>query len=140
MDDKQSVFLIEEYKILKEELLSLVKEARLLETAAIAGTAGIYAWLVKTPNTDSIEKIGWWIPVLFPLFGAFRQIALLTRIMHIAEYIRALEKEICKVSPFGWETFLAEKRTSTSGNAISITAIIFWVCLLYTSPSPRDRG
>jgi len=131
MDEIQTAFIIEEYKLLKEELSALVKEVRLLETASIAGAAGIYAWLSKTPDIDKIVNIGWWIPVLFPVFGALRQFALLRRIMHIAEYIRSVEYEMCRVYPFGWEYFLAKKRKTPSGVAISITAVLFWLALLF---------
>jgi hypothetical protein len=64
------------------------------------------------------------------MFALLRQFALMWRIIHIADYIRLLEKTICTESPKGWETFLAEKRKSPFGMAISISAVIFWITLL----------
>ena len=133
MDDKQFAFHLEEYKFLKDEILSLVKETRYLETLALGGTGGVYAWLAVN-STKQIATIGWWIPVLFPVFAILRQVALLSRIMHIAEYIRAIEKEICENQLPGWETFLQEKRKKVFPSLlISISAFMFWIVLLLIS-------
>lgn len=129
MDERQFIFLVEEYKSLKAELASLVKESRILETGAIAGTAAVYAWLAKAPSVD-IVGLGWWIPVLFPVLGLFRHLALTMRIMHIAEYVQQIEDAVCVRKPKGWEKFLAEKRATILGRSIGVSSIIFWFMLL----------
>lgn len=114
MDEMHFTFLIEEYKVLRQELDSRLKEVRLLETGAIVAISAIYAWLAKIPK-NQIDSFAWWIPVLFPLFGLFRYFGVMHRIMHIAEYIRSFESQVCKNAPNGWETFLAEKRKTIAG-------------------------
>ncbi len=132
MDDRQFTFLVEEYKSLRSQIDTVVKETWVLETGAIAGTAVVYAWLAKSPNVN-IAGVAWWIPILFPFFGLLRQLAMLRRVMHMAEYIRSLEDAICTEEPHGWETFLVEKRKKISGLAISLSAVAFWISLFITT-------
>ena len=129
MNEQQFQFIIEEYKSLKAELQSLVKELRTLETAAIAGIAAVYAWLAKDPANQVLVG-AWWIPILFPLLGAFRQVAVLSRIMDLSEYIQLTEKRLDLSAPQGWEGFIKEKRTKLRGKAIALSAFVFWFVLL----------
>lgn len=120
---------MEEYKALREEIITRLKHARTLETGAVLAIGVVYAWLAKTPST-AIDPIGWWVPVLFPLFGLYRHYVITQRSMEIAEYIRSIEEATWTDSPRGWETFLAQKRNTMKGISISLWPVIFWITLL----------
>ena len=57
---------------------------------------------------------------------------------------QALKVMAKKNNVFGWVKNLEDKRVEAllEGNTENINSIVEWarICLLYTSPSPRDRG
>ena len=89
-DDLRKEFLLEEFKALRLEIDSRVRETRIVETGAVASIAAIYAWLSNVTPDTPLVAVGWWIPVGLTVAGAFRYFALIRRLMHIAEYMGEL--------------------------------------------------
>ena len=125
----ESNFAFEEYKILHAELHGHVQETVALEKFAGAAVAAVFSWLVaqKTATTLPGGWI-WFLPVLLPLFGGLRCLALYKHIGLIATYLAELEKELgTDRSPDrGWEQFLNRRRRPVRG----AIAWIIWVVLL----------
>jgi len=124
-------FHIEEFKALRAEIDARVKEGQTWESLAITATAAVYAWLA-TNSDKEFSEIGWWIPVLFPLFGMLRHGALLLRIVQIAEYIRSIEETLANEPLAGWERHLLDqrKRHPVRSRLISFSSFAFWATLL----------
>lgn len=131
IDENWVKFRLEEYKALRAEIDSRIKEGNNWESIAIAGIAAVYSWLA-TNSDKPVAAIGWWVPVLFPLFGLVRQCALLVRIMQIASYLRDMEVAFAQHDPTGWETYLKRRRQEAPirSRLISFSAILMWIVLL----------
>lgn len=127
MEETQIQFHLEEYRSLKKEIEYRIKATEKIEIIVVGGITALYGWLSQ--QSDIPPKI-WWIPVGLTLFGLFRQIFLLNRIMEIASYIREIEAAFCTDTLHGWENFLAEIRRKIKGNLLSISGYLLWVVLL----------
>ena len=122
-------FALEEYKTLHTELNQHVQETLALERYAIAGIAAVFSWLAsrKTGATPLPEWV-WFVPILLPLAGGLRCLALYKYIGLIAEYLGRLEKELGPTRPadMGWEKFLEPRRRPIRG----AIAWLIWLILL----------
>jgi hypothetical protein len=128
MEKMQVQFHLEEYRSLKNEVEYRVKATEQIELLVVVGIAGLYTWLSKESGTASGGI--WWLPVVLVTLGAFRQIALLNRIMEITSYIREIENRLCLEDPGGWEHFLRNIRRSPRGHLISMSGYFLWILLL----------
>jgi hypothetical protein len=120
----------EEYLTLRKEIETQMTELGQLERNCVLAAAVVYAWLVKDGAETSIAKAGWFIPVLFALFGALRSLSVGRHLFALGHYIHQIESAHLTDPnlPKGWEHFLAapeqKRRTRT---AITIS---FWVAFL----------
>lgn len=121
-------FHIEEFKALRAEIDSRIKEGQTWESLGLTATAAVYAWLA----TNSFCDFAWWIPVLFPAFGLLRHSALMVRILQIAGYIRDVEAKLSDDPLTGWETHLLNQRVQHPyrSRLISFSSFVFWTALL----------
>ena len=120
----------EEYLTLRKEIETQMSELALLERNCVLVAAVVYAWLVKDGASTSIAKAGWFIPILFALFGALRSLSVGRHLFALGRYIHEIESTHLTdpALPKGWEHFLAapEQRRKVR-TAITIT---FWVVFL----------
>jgi hypothetical protein len=125
-------FALEEYKVLHAELDRHVQETLALERYAAAGVAAVFAWL-STPanNAVMLPRWVWFVPILLPVVGGLRCLALYQHIGLIAEYLNQLETELGtnRRPGMGWEKFLAQRRRPTRG----AIAWLIWLILLGSS-------
>ena len=120
----------EEYLALRKEIESQMTELAQLERNCVLAAAIVYAWLVKDGATTSIEKIGWYIPILFALFGSLRSLSVGRHVFALGQYIHQIESAHLTdpQMPKGWEHFLAapeQKRKIRTAITVS-----FWVVFL----------
>lgn len=132
-DEKnRTAFYMEEYKSLKGEIDSLVKETRQLELYAIAAIAGFYAWLI---NAKIPQSLAWYVPTVLVVIAVFRYWALFLRLNELARYLIYRERQ-SKIK--GWETYLNRRLhlrrarfgiPLKSGSKLYNSGVLFWVLL-----------
>ncbi len=124
-------FHMEQYKMLRDEIMYHLNETRKMELLAIGGVAGLYAWLGK--NQGDINSSLWYIPTLIPFFGGFRSIMSLRRIKTIANYLQKIESRLFNKEEelVGWENYFKDKNNTKL--RFSSVAYIFWIMLLFVT-------
>lgn len=129
-DKDENSWHLEQYKMLRTEIMSHVEESRKLEIYAIGATAGIYSWFI---TRASLPSRAWLIVILIPLLGGLRSYTLYKRIGLLSEYLREIENYVFtgnKKLP-GWENYFQSKSlTPYKKQGISFSSIIFWLTLL----------
>jgi hypothetical protein len=123
---------VAEYASLHGEIRELIAEARTLERQVLFGTGAVWAWLAI--HGKDVAQLGWFIPLLFALGGAFRAFALKRAVENIALYIRKLEGALAEGPPnlVGWETF-RRLRPPPEGfvtSGVMWSAHVFWALLI----------
>lgn len=121
--------VLEEYKSLRNEINTLAHETRLLVRLSIVGAAAIYAWLAVNADSD-ISVLGWYIPILIPIFGALLSYAHVSRISLIANYIK--DNIEARTNSLNWETHISRMRSNQPLRSKSIWNAyrVFWILFL----------
>jgi len=98
----------EEYLTLRKEIETQMTDLASLEKNCVLATAIVYAWLVKDGAGSTIAKAGWFIPVLFPLFGGLRSLAIGRHLSVLGSYIYKIESALLPEAdyPNGWQHYL----------------------------------
>jgi hypothetical protein len=120
------IFNLKEYEALRVEINDTLREIRMIERYAVAGSGAIWAWLATRPN---LHAAAWVLPLLLVAAGFIRNSILYAHVRQLADYIRLIEEYLLKDSPGpkGWEGYLkpiAEK------NSFAFEESIVWVFLL----------
>jgi hypothetical protein len=129
-----SDFSQKEYELLRAELDRHVDETVRLERYAVAGVVAFFAWLLKeVPASTELDPWAWYVPVLLPLLGGLRSLALYAHIGVIAGYLNVLEQQLyglahqTKGGTLGWESYL---NRPSRGKGRGVVAAGTWVLLL----------
>jgi hypothetical protein len=153
-------FHLEEYKHLKQQIMSNQDRVSTIIKFVLGGIAAVYAWIItnKAGNSD-----GMWIPVLLSFYGALMVITIALRIHAMRKYLNMLENylhnptESLLADPVyvlqnqpvsGWEQFRARSsfhhlnlRAIWEVVAISLFALVFVLTLaLATGCLKMPRG
>lgn len=129
-------FAFEEYKMLRAEMEEHIAETLKLEVYAVAGVTGFYAW-VLTHQKAPMPVWVWFVPVLLPLLGGLRCLALHRQITVIGSYLKSLEPKI-GAQLEGWETHLtlaSTKRTYRKELAMAIWGIMLLATVFFAYQS-----
>lgn len=121
---------LEQYKMLKTEIMSHVEETRKLEIYSIGAIAAIYSWFI---TRSTLPSRAWLIALLIPLLGGLRTYTLYKRIGLLSEYLREIENKIFKDENklIGWERYFHSKSLLVyKKQGIPFSSIVFWVSLL----------
>lgn len=141
MADDFKELRLEQYKLLRSEVMGLVDEGRKIEVIVIAGIGALYAWL----TANGIEFGGiWFVGSAFALFGGFRAWGLFRRIEEIAEYMRLIETPWPElelpddqkptdpeVQTRGWELY--RKSPGTGKFPLRVISLSLWAAILFVS-------
>jgi hypothetical protein len=136
MTESTFEYHLEEYRSLKSEIEYRVKSTEKIEGIVGLAVVAMYTWLTQ----NSVPYLVWWMPVVLTVLGAVRQAALLTRIMHVSEYVKRLELEFAHKNLKGWEHFLTKKRKTPSGLLISTSGFAFWLITLVATTAIAING
>lgn len=120
----------EEYSTLRKEMDTQMAELALIERNCILAVAAVYVWLVGGGAGSSLAKAGWYIPVLFAVFGGLRSLSVGLHIFTVGKYIYLVESAYLTdpALPRGWEHFLAapeQRRRIRTG-----ITVLFWLSFL----------
>jgi hypothetical protein len=120
-------FASEELQLLRSEILSHVAETLRLEAYAVAGVVGFYAWVLTHSKDLHFAPWVWYVPVILPLAGGLRCLAIYAHMGTIVGYLLKVEaKLVSDTNAIGWEHHLNSRRTYARG---AIAAMI-WFGLL----------
>jgi hypothetical protein len=97
----------EEYQTLRKEVETAMSELNSLESSALFGVAGIFAWLV-THKSEGIVYPGWFIPIILVVFCSLRAWSINRHLGWLGEYLKRHESAGIRSELPGWEHFLAE--------------------------------
>jgi hypothetical protein len=105
------IFNLKEYEALRVEINDTLREIRMIERYAVAGSGAIWAWLATRPN---LHIAVWVLPLMLVAAGFLRNSILYAHVRQLGDYIRLIEEHILKDSngPKGWEGYfkpIAEK-------------------------------
>jgi hypothetical protein len=108
---KEETFFFEEYKSLREELTTKLKDRLEFNRWGLSGLAALYSYIFSNPA----KPVLFWVPVglsvamIFHLNEEHRMVA------KSADYIRNNVEPWCKGGPIprGWETYLKPPLTTT---------------------------
>lgn len=123
--DPQKLFLLEEYKSLRAEILYLVRQSYLFEAAILVGVGAIYSWVFSRETGDTSPLL-WWLPFGITVLGAIREIGVRIRIYQLAEYICKTESEFLSEGSLGWEHFLIFVRRKKRNTLLGMSNILIW--------------
>ena len=84
-------FHLEEYKHLKQQIMSNQDRVTTIIRYVLAGIAAVYAWIISNNLYDSE---GMWIPVLFSFFGSLMVITIAARIHAMRKYLNKHVREL----------------------------------------------
>jgi hypothetical protein len=113
LEEQQFLFLLEEYKSLRAEIDTRIKESFTLVIYCVTAIAAIYGPFVAAalsdqthPNTHlNLTLLRCVIPaaIMFPVFGLIKSNEAWRIMLRIAEHLRGIEKSL-GVEEGGWET------------------------------------
>lgn len=94
-ESRRTRFMLAEYGSLRKEIATYVQDTRNLEKYAVGGTAAVWAWLVvHRSDISGWMTLGWFIPLLFPIFDGWRSLTLYHHVREIGKYIQTkVEKD-----------------------------------------------
>jgi hypothetical protein len=118
-------FHLEEYKMLREEILEHLKEIYRTEALGAAAIVSVYTWLF-THDRAIIPAVAWYVPPFVLLVCAARCFDLTSKVSDIGKYLKNLEKLIFHeaASTFGWEHYKSER--PWMGRRSVGVSILFW--------------
>ena len=91
-------------------------------------SGAIYAWLAVHGTNDLVVEYGWYIPILFAVFGGLRSLSLAIHIKNLGLYIQQIERsELAdQQGPKGWEHYLESKPRLMRPSF----DVVFWIVFL----------
>ena len=129
--DKEEIELrLEQYKLLREEVMSLISEFRKLEIIVIGGLAALYAWLVVNHQQYSFI---WYLGTLIAVLAGIRVFALFRRLERMAKYMRHIEllwPELENEVEGGWELYLKRTIEDQKSFFLRYSVVAFWLILI----------
>lgn len=123
MSTKSEQFHLEEFKLLRTEVLETIKEIPSIERLSLLMTGAIWAWIFT--NTEHIDKsmsvYFAFIPFVISTLFLLRVSALKAKIKTLGGYLKKLESEYGKEN-LGWEAYLE----SRGSEIFSRFTVVFW--------------
>jgi len=125
---------LEQYKMLREEIMHHIKEISRLESWGAVAVASVYTWLLLNDKSISRRYL-WFIPSCIILICATRCYISTARIYMIAKYLARIEEaEFGKDSHLpGWERYLRRPDSRALSTASFIAAALIWTIIFATS-------
>jgi hypothetical protein len=107
MTPSQEVVL-DQYRMLRAEVMSLIDETRKIEVYALGGIGAFYAWLVS--STTAKDGLIWYLPTALAVFGGMRSLGLFVRLGDISRYMQDIEAKWSSLGLLdnGWETYFSK--------------------------------
>lgn len=109
MKEEARKHLEAEYGYIREEVLSMLKEAPANERWAVVSTAVFWAWFETAGKQHSLLDVLAFIPFLFSSILFIRWRGLNNKFDAINSYIRKIEQSF-ELDGLGWETFIDQDK------------------------------
>lgn len=142
---EQRTFHEEEYRQLRQEILSLLDRIQNLFRYSLIVSATVYAWLTATAfglagvGADraclkiprAILLVGWWIPPAFVVLAALLAASSFWRVYVMGTYLQRIERTLgCE--RLGWESFNRSTRPVMTRSAIVVWTLLLIATLIAT--------
>lgn len=125
---------LEQYKMLREEVMQIIRTTDAVQYAAALSTAAIYTWLII--NKDKVlSNWLWYVAPFLIMFCALKSADLTYRIWQIAKYLTRIEEaSFAQDSPLpGWEKYKLGHKLARYDKIETAATFIFWLLLLVGS-------
>jgi hypothetical protein len=125
-------FLLEEQKQRRLELDSLITNLENDQRNGLLFTAAIWAWLLTNADkvTGAAQLIVSVLPACIMAFFFYRYFGLVETIRLIAEYTRRLESAFHLPPDLGWQTYVADLRTTGRWQSLGKRTRLLWISLI----------
>jgi hypothetical protein len=127
----RTLLLIEEYKLLRERIATLIKENFELERYSVIGTGLIYAWLASLQTPSFLVLPAWVFPPVLTILGMIRSEKLARRVEQLAFYVKSIEDTgYNNMPPYGWENVLELAKKDGKTPSLSKNRRLYWYILI----------
>lgn len=125
---------LEQYKMLRAEIMQSIRVLDTVQYAAALGTAGIYTWLIVNKAQVTLELM-WFIPFGLLLFCAAKSWDLNNRIWQVAKYLERLEDAAFGDDPQipGWERYKRNNKLTLYDRVLFAATALAWLIALIGS-------
>jgi len=121
---------LEQYKMLREEILLYIKQMFLTESWAAIAVGAVYTWLLVHKDTSpQVPSLVWAIPPFVLILGAVRCVHLVMEMHRIGRYLRNIEQAAFgdDLKTPGWERFKQSENRHWFDKIQEIIAGLMWV-------------
>ena len=125
---------LDQYKMLRDEIMQSIRVLDTVQYAAGLGTAGVYTWLIVNKAQVTLDLI-WFIPFGLLLFCAAKSLDLNNRIWQIAKYLARLEEAAFgnDLQIPGWERYKQRNKLTLYDKVLFIATACAWLIALVGS-------
>lgn len=146
----QREFHQEEYRQLRQEIISLLGRVENLFRYSLIVSASVYAWLAATAfglagtgaGTTCLKlpremlSWGWWIPPAFVILAALLAASSYWRVFATGTYVRCLER-VLGDKALGWESFNRKTKPLMTGSAVLAWSLLLAATIGATTVGAR---
>jgi hypothetical protein len=123
--EKSLDYLIQEVRLLREEMTKSMDEARLLERYSLLATSVLWTWAVSNMNNPPY-KLVMWLPLLITSLFSLRVLSLHRHTRFTGQYITMVEKQFSIPESLGWHRYYRKEGDSF----VALTGYFFWLSLI----------
>lgn len=135
MDTKLSH--LDEYKMLREEIMEHMREAKRTEFWGVSATGAVYAWLLLNKGATAVvpHAVLFFSPCAIVFCCGFRALAITRRMRSIAGYLKRIEEIAFGQDPKlpGWERYIGKDVGHFRLFSPALNACLFWPALFIAS-------
>jgi hypothetical protein len=127
MGYKTDEFLLAEYQALRDEIITLIKEMRLLARYSVIASGGLWAWLLTNGTAKPYYHMLAYLPALITLVLSIYGPVTASQINMAGRYIARIEKLFNLPEGMGWET---QRGIARKYRFTRFLEVLFWLTLL----------
>lgn len=112
-EDAQTEFHISEYNALRTEIMTHIRDVRVMQRGSLLGIAVFFAWyltLAETLQHYATQIVIIWLPIIVLYFVAKLSIMKIDSVHEAGRYIAQIEEKYAHPEIKGWETHLTQLR------------------------------
>lgn len=121
---------LEQYKMLREEIMQCIREISQFQFAAALAIGTIYPWLIAHKQ-DVSSRLVWYIAPAIAIYCGLKCLDLVIRIKIISGYLRRLEHAAFTDPALpGWERYLEDRALKFYDIAAVCAATLAWLLMI----------
>ena len=122
----QHITHLEQYKMLRDEIMQHMRALDTVQNAGAVSAAAIYGWLILH-KTGVVFSAAWFAPAIL-IFCALKSLDIGLQMRHVAVYLAVLETAAFGDDPTlpGWEQYKVRNRISFYDNMLFAANSVAW--------------